>query len=104
MVVKKKKGGAKKKKSSSAGSALTEADTFVYEIPLVRVPPPNTMLSDFYISLHEPEWERASLPPHSGVLSIHIQPTRFTQGVIANESLRMSLHPSCVGEVHNPTT
>jgi hypothetical protein len=49
MVVKKKKGGAKKKKSSSAGSALTEADTFVYEIPLVRVPPPNTMLSDFYI-------------------------------------------------------
>ena len=102
MVVKKKKGGAKKKKSSSAGSALTEADTFVYEIPLVRVPPPNTMLSDFYIlsPMHEPEWERASLPPHSGVLSIHIQPTRF----IANESLRMSLHPSCVGEVHNPTT
>ena len=56
------------------------------------------------LSTDEPEWERASLPPHSGVLSIHIQPTRFTQGVIANESLRMSLHPSCVGEVHNPTT
>ena len=35
MVVKKKK-GVKKKSSSGTGTALTEADTFVYEIPLVR--------------------------------------------------------------------
>jgi len=34
MVVKKKK-GVKKKSSSGTGTALTEADTFVYEIPLV---------------------------------------------------------------------
>jgi hypothetical protein len=34
MVVKKK--GVKKKSSAGTGTALTEADTFVYEIPLVR--------------------------------------------------------------------
>ena len=50
MVVKTKK-GVKKKSSSGTGTALTEADTFVYEIPLVRsrsgLGEPNPICSDF---------------------------------------------------------